>query len=126
MSESAALCASASSSMGSKIFLKYEVAFVHMRKQMIVSSLVMQPMYSESVKFVAKYCRNYRNICATNVYRRNMSWGVSKISVHLPLLNLLPDLKKFLLTITFYSAWQSKRRTTHLKEFKKRINSLIK
>ena len=117
------LCACASSSMGSE---KSEVAFVRTREQTIASSVVMQPMYSEPVMFVANYCGNTRNNCATNVYTRNMCRGVFKISVHLPLLNLLPDLKKFLLTITFYSAWQSKRRTTHLKEFKKRINSLIK
>ena len=70
-----------------------EVASICMHKQM---SLAMQPTYSESVTLVAKYCRNTRNICAKNVYRRNMYRyrGVFEISVHLPLLNLLLDLKK--------------------------------
>ena len=113
--------------MTQEFFSKSEVAFVHTHKQMIASSVVMQPTYtgSESVTFVANYWRNTRNICATNVYRRNKCRGVFEISVHLPLLNLLPDLKKILLTITFYSAWQSERRKTHLKEIKKWIDSLI-
>ena len=45
---------------------KSEGAFVRMREQTIASSVVMQPTYSDLVKFVDNYCRNTQNICATN------------------------------------------------------------
>ena len=71
------LCTCASRSMSDKIFSKSKVASVCMREQM---SLVMQPTYSESVKLVSNYCRNTRNICARNIWRRNMCRAVFKIS----------------------------------------------
>ena len=84
-------CPCASSIMGSEIFHKSEVAFVRTRKQTIASCLVMQPTYRESVMFVANYCRtpetSARQMCIEETCR-----GVFEISVHLPLLNLLPDL----------------------------------
>ena len=71
------LCACASRSTRSEIFSKSEVASISMREQ---TSLAMQPMYSESVTLVANYCRNTRNICARNVWGRNMCRAVFEIS----------------------------------------------
>ena len=77
-----------------RFFSKSEVASIHMHEQTRAFSLAMQPMYSESVTFAANYCRNTRNICVTNIWRRNMSRAVFEIPGHIPLLNLLPDLKE--------------------------------
>ena len=104
--------------MGSEIFRKSKVAFVRTGEQTVASSVVMQPTYSDSVMFVANYCRNTQNICATNVYRSNMCRWVFEISVPIAFVKFIAWPKKMLLTITFYSAWQSERRKTHLKEIK--------
>ena len=63
-----------------RYFSKSEAAAMHMCKQTKAFSLAIQPTYSESVTFVANYCRNTRNICATNVWRRNMCRAVFEIS----------------------------------------------
>ena len=48
-----------------------------------------------------------------------MSRAVFIISVHISLLNLLPDLKKKkLLSITLYSAWQNERGKMYFKKIK--------
>ena len=57
------LRACASRSMWSEIFLKSKVTFVCMHDQTKAFSLAKQPTYSESVKFVANYCRNTQNMC---------------------------------------------------------------
>ena len=71
------LCACANRKMWSEIFSTSEVASIRMCEQ---TSLAMQPTYSESVMLVANYCRNTRNICMRNVWRRNMYRAVLEIS----------------------------------------------
>ena len=55
--------------MWSDIIFKSQVASVHMHELTKAFSLEVQPTYSESVTFVANYCRNTRNICETNVWK---------------------------------------------------------
>ena len=76
-SEAAAMCMCKQKHMKRDFFPKSEVASVRMHEQ---KSLAMQPTYSESVTLVANYCRNTRNICARNVWRRNMCRAVFEIS----------------------------------------------